>query len=279
METVPFSDRQSPPSTEAGEMVASLSLSRSDLVGTEPEKQDLMATFEDDGMLPALGAPVLPAGVAGSNVFNHASRHQSTDHMLDSNECLSSATSVSGNDLDLEPPLAVGLNSRVLHEAHNIMSRSANQHQSDGSNHERELVATSSANSIVDREVLVMREAAEVSSVSSPTPLGRQRRRSLFERANSMNMPSSAGSSDHDTSHVKRRDRSFGAMGNGLSINSIVRDENSSDRDHRSELGRDKYKTVFRDWLMHVLEKDDQQNAEVRQEGHLRLDTAILSQR
>lgn len=275
MDAVPSSqDRQRPPPTETGEMVASLSLPCSNLIGTEPEQQDRRTTFEGDDMLPPLGAPVLPAGVVRVNISDHASRPNSIDPMP-SSACLSSASSVGGDD-DLEPPLVIGLKPRIVNEVHGIMPRPENRQHSGGSNHERALggsvATTSSAHSMVDRAVLVMREAMESSPPSSPTPLGRPRRLSLFERANSISIPSNDGNGDYDTPHAKSdRSNSSGMAMKGRDMSSIVLDETPSDHDHLSALGRDKYNTVLRDWLMHVLEKDDQQNAEVRVEGHFRL--------
>lgn len=269
METVPFSDRQSRPPTETGEMVASLSLPRSNLMESEPKQQNHRTTFEgDDSMLPALGAPVLRTMVAN--------RQNSIDNML-SSERLSSGSCVSGDDLT--PPLVIGLKPRTINEAQNIMPRPENLQQSNVRTHERALgsAATSSAHSMVDREVLVMREAMELSTASTPTPLGRQRRRSLFQRAHSISIPSNEGSGYSDTPHAKSDRSNSSAMVKGRNINSIGLDETSSDHDHHSELGRDKYNTVLRDWLMHVVEKDDQQNAEVRNEGHFRLDPAMIS--
>lgn len=271
-DSVPSSHRHSPPRTEIRERIPSLSLPRSNLVRTDPEQQDRRTTFEGDGMLPALGAlAVLPAGVVRGHISDHASNRNATDHVL-SSEGVSSASSTSGDGLS--PPLVIGLNPRTIVGAQNIMPRSDNQQQAvGGSNHERARlgsVATSSAHSMVDREVLVMREAAvELSTASTPTPLGRMRRMSLFERANSISMPSNDGSGDCDTPHPKSERSNSSAMVKGRNLISIGLDENHSDHDHASALGRDKYNTVLRDWLMHVLEKDDQQNVEVSKDARI----------
>lgn len=267
METVPSSNRRSPPSTETGEeMAPSPSLPRSNLIMTETEHQDRRPAFEDDGMLPALGAPVLPAGVVRVNIPDHANKQTSIDHVLSSGG-LSSASSVSADDLS--PPLVIGLNPRTINEGQNIMLRvSDNQQQSGGGSLERGRlgsVATRSAHSMVDREVLIMHEAMELSTSSAQTPLGRIRRLSLFERANSISIPSNGGGSgDYDAPHHAKSDRSnSSAMVKGRNMSSIGLDEDHSDHDHPLSIGRDKYNTVLRDWLMHVVEKDDQQNVEV----------------
>eukprot|EP00752_Nemacystus_decipiens_P007845 g7009.t1 len=74
-------------------------------------------------------------------------------------------------------------------------------------------------------------------------------------------MPSNEGSDDYDTPHAKSDRSNSSGMVKGRKSSWI--DDTHSDHDHPSSLGRDKYNTVFRDWLMHVVEKDDQQNAEV----------------
>lgn len=265
METVPSSDSQRPRPAERGGMAPPLSFPSSNLIGTEPKQQDRRTSFQDDGMLPRLGATILPAGVVRVNIPEHASKKTSIEHVL-SSAGASSASSVSGDDLS--PPLVIGLNSQTINETQDNL-------QSGGSNHERGRlgsVATSSAHSMVDREVLVMREAMELSAASTPTPLGRARRLSLFERANSISVPSNEGSGDYDIPHAKSDRSNSSAMVKGRNISSIGLDETHSDHDdHLSAVGRDKYNTVLRDWLMHVLEKDDQQNADVRIAGNCRL--------
>ena len=255
METAPSSYSRSPPPTETGGMAPSLSLPRSNLMGTDPEQQDRRTNFQDDGLLPPLGATILPPGVVRGNISDHASKQTSIEHVL------SSAGASSASSGDLSPRLVIGLNSRTTNESQD------NQQQSGGCNKERGRlgsVATGSASSMVDREVLVMREAMELSAASIPTPLGRQRRLSLFERANSISMPSNDGSADFDLPRAKSDRSNSSAMVKGRNASSVGLDEPPSDHDdHPSALGRDKYNTVLRDWLMHVLEKDDQQNADV----------------
>ncbi|CAM9437151.1 unnamed protein product [Pylaiella littoralis] len=123
--------------------------------------------------------------------------------------------------------------------------------------------AASSSQSLVDREVLVMREMANKSS-PSPTPLGRQRRLSLYERANSIIHISNdgKGSGDHNVPPVRSDRSSSSALVKGRDIDTTVSEERTSVQDKKSALGRDKYNTVLRDWLMHVVEKDDPNNAE-----------------
>lgn len=264
METLASSCRQRPPPTETEEMVPSLSRPSSNLMGAEPEQQDREMDLDGDGMLPALSAHVLPADVVRVNIPNHASRPTSIEPTR--SECMPSTSSAGGDDL--KPPLVVGLNSRIINEAQNVMPRSENQH--GGINHERVRLgsaATSSAHSMAHREVLVMSKASELSTASSPTPLGRPRRLSLFERANSISVPFNEESGEYDVPHAKSDRSNSSAMVKGRNIRSSGLDESRSDHDQSSALGRDKYNTVLRDWLMNVLEKDDQQNAEVRDSG------------
>eukprot|EP00903_Cladosiphon_okamuranus_P010912 g10308.t1 len=265
MATVPSSNRQSPPSTETGEMAPALSHPRLNLIGNESEQQGRRPAFEDDGMLPALGAPVLPAAVIRVNIPDHANKRTSIDHVLSSGG-VSSASSVGADDL--RPPLVIGLNSTTINVGQNAMPRvSDNQQQSGDGNRERGRlgsVAICSAHSMVDRKVLVMREATGLSTSPNPTPLGRQRRLSLFERANSISIPlNNQGSGDSDAPLHAKSDRSNSSgMVKGRNMSSFRLDEALSDHDHPSSIGRDKYNTVLRDWLMHVVEKDDQQNVE-----------------
>ncbi|CAN0208855.1 unnamed protein product, partial [Ectocarpus fasciculatus] len=133
-----------------------------------------------------------------------------------------------------------------------------------------ESAATNSARLAVDREVLVMREAAQSSAEVDPTPLGQHRRLSLFERAHSSIMYSSNegkggdGNNSEDSVPRARVDRSKSGVVvvNGRNIGSIGLEDRTTLIGGDSTRGRDKYNTVLRDWLMHVVEKDDHQDAE-----------------
>lgn len=236
--TVPLSEWQrvlgsnTPPA--AGEMAASPPILPTSYPGDTESRLEEPATFEGRGRdfgSPPLGDSVLPAGVVKVNLLSDASSQNSIHGVL------SSAGLSSVGDGDLQPPLVVGVNPLIINQ-----------------------VAASSSQSVVDREVLVMREAPELSSSSNPTPLGRQRRLSLFERANSL-IPDL---NDHSSIPPARSDRSNSSpLVKGRNIDSIGIGERSSKQDSKSALGRDKYNTVLRDWLMHVVEKDDQHNSEV----------------
>lgn len=192
---------------------------------------------------------------------------------------LSSGYASSATHGGLEPPLFVGVNPRTVNDTAETdeMAVSAESQQVSGGGGEMlaggsvASAATSRSNSVVDREVLIMREAADLSSEFNPTPLGRQRRLSLFERAHSTTMCSSTDErgGDGGGEHGLPRDRSdrstSSAMVRVRRIDSIgLQELASSHDDEEPTVPRDKYNTVLRDWLMHVLEKDDQHDAEVR---------------
>lgn len=248
--TVPLSGWQSignttPPPAAAGEMMTSPTRSTSHLGDTEPCGEEKVAFRGESSnrRSPTQGASALLEGAVKVNLLSDVSS-QSSVHGVLSNRGLSSP----GNE-DLLPPLVVGVNPRMINEA-----------------------AASSSQSLVDREVLVMREMANKSS-PSPTPLGRQRRLSLYERANSIIHISNdgKGSGDHNVPPVRSDRSSSSALVKGRDIDTTVSEERTSVQDRKSALGRDKYNTVLRDWLMHVVEKDDPNNAEVRHGEHFRL--------
>lgn len=248
--TVPLSEWQrvlgsnTPPA--AGEMAASSPILPTSYPGDAESRREEQATFEGRGRdfgSPTLGDSMLPPGVVKVNLLSDASSQNSI------HGALSSGGLSSAGDGDLQPPIIVGVNPRIINQ-----------------------VASSSSQSVVDREVLVMREAPEVSSLSNPTPLGRQRRLSLFERANSL-VPdifdgrSGRGSVDHSVPPARSDRSNSSPLVKGRNIDSVAIEERLS-KDNKSALGRDKYNTVLRDWLMHVVEKDDQHNSEVMYGGH-----------
>ncbi|CAM9288352.1 unnamed protein product, partial [Hapterophycus canaliculatus] len=195
---------------------------------------------------------------------------------------LSSEYSSSETHGGLEPPLFVGVNPRIVNDtaATDEMAVSGENQQLPPGGVSRfatdilasdsvASAATSTSNSVADREVLIMGEAAELSSECNPTPLGRQRRLSLFERAHSMTMYSSTderggdGGGEHGMPHDRSDRSSSSAVVRGRVIDSMALQESISSHDGEdSAVPRDKYNTVLRDWLMHVLEKDDQHDAD-----------------
>lgn len=228
--------------TPAGEMAASpiLPPSYPDDTDTWHEEGATLEGKNSNCGSPLLGASVLPAGVVKVDLLSDASSQNSIHKVLSSGG-LSSA-----GDGGLQPPLIVGVNPRVINET-----------------------AARSSQSVVDRDVLVMREAPELSSSSNPTPLGRQRRLSLFERANSIiydihDGRGVGGSGEHNVPLARSDRSSSSAIVKGQNVDSIFAGERPSLQDSKSALGRDKYNTVLRDWLMHVVEKDDPHNSEVR---------------
>ncbi|CAM9787116.1 unnamed protein product [Ectocarpus sp. 6 AP-2014] len=262
------------PPVEAGEMRRNHEAEGAPLTGGQTRNNSDLST---------LSAPVLPTHVVGAGLYDHASS-QNSIHEVQS----SGYSSVASNDGGLEPPLLIGVNPLiVLNKATNPAS--IPQHDTDAaaaprgeklqprsSRHELEFpggsterAATNSAPLAVDREVLVMREAAQ-SSDADPTPLGQHRRLSLFERAHSTIIYSSNegkggdGNNSEDSVPHARCDRSKSGVVvvNGRDIDAIGLEDRTTLINGDSTRGRDKYNTVLRDWLMHVVEKDDQQDAE-----------------
>lgn len=104
----------------------------------------------------------------------------------------------------------------------------------------------------VSREVIVAKESsADPHGIEAPTPLGFFRQPSLFERANFGDPGEDGGSRGVDD--VKGDNGVDDALGV---------DEGKGQ--HSQTLGRGADNTVLRDWLVHVLEKDDQNDPKVR---------------
>lgn len=276
--TVPSSGLQgalnNPPPVERGEIAPSLSMPHSS-PSAEPGQQQVRTIFDGEGS--NNGSLILDAPIVRTNLSSEPASSDNSIHRVLSSGCASGESSVA--DQALKPPIMIGVKSRIFNGAPDIMSPSPseNQQQPGGSSQVAgsmpESMATRSRTlSMVDREVLVMREAVQLSSSTNPTPLGQQRRRSLFERAHSIAMPSSSDGTDHhDVLHAKseRSNSSAIVVVKGRNIDSIDLDASPSPRNDQSSHERDKYNTVLRDWLMHVVEKDDQHDAEVMPKGSM----------
>lgn len=267
------SSSSSPQPAVQGEMDTSLSISRPPQRRDEPRQHE-RNIFQGGGR-----TTHQPAQDA-SPVRVCLSECTSSQHSI--HRTLSSGYSSSLTHGGLEPALFVGVNPQIVNDTAATDEMAASEESQELSGGDRPATetsasgsvasaATSRSNSVVDRDVLIMREAADLSSEFNPTPLGRQRRLSLFERAHSTTMYSSTDErggdgggehrmtrdrSDRSTSSVMLRSRTLQSTG--------PQEIDSSDDDEEPAAPRDKYNTVLRDWLMHVLEKDDQHDAEVR---------------
>lgn len=273
------SSTSSQPPVEAGEMRRTHQAEGARLTGGQASNgSDLLST---------LSAPVLPTHVVGAGLSDHASSQNSIHEVLSSGY-----SSMVSDDGDLEPPLLIGVNPLIVvnkgtnpapnpqQDTDAAAASRGERLQPRNSRPELELpggsiesAATNGSRLAVDREVLVMREAAQSSEIE-PTPLGQHRRLSLFERAHSSIIYSSNegkggdGNNSDDSVPLARCDRSKSGVQvvlvNGrMNIDSIGLEDRTTLIDGDSTRGRDKYNTVLRDWLMHVVEKDDQQDAEV----------------
>lgn len=172
------------------------------------------------------------------------------------NSCLQPPgnSEVPSSEYNLKPALNIGVNPRIINAT--TGSETGEQwremHRAESARSER---------SKADYEVIVTGQAAETSEML-PTPLGRARRMSLFERANT------------SPSNVIE-----GCRENVLPVESVSSNNSSLLDERRAQLGSHKnrdslggtvsprpgqYDTVQRDWLMHVLEKDDHEDAQAR---------------
>lgn len=178
---------------------------------------------------------------------------------------LGSGLSCASED-SLEPALTIGLNPRTVNDDNTVLTASSGSIQGSIN---RSASAASGINKM-DRDVIITGgEAGEMSTVN-PTPLGRPRRASLFERANSTSVlfgaldsergrsgeferaSSGRSAASESNASMKRADSACGENGD-MGINSGALSP-----------GGGRYNTVLRDWLMHVLEKDDQHDAQAR---------------
>lgn len=197
------------------------------------------------------------------SLFERASTHSSPN-------VLTQANATPGSD-DLEPALSIGLNPRIFYD---VLGASAEAEDASSLRglQMADVRRTSSAISGLskgDHEVIVTGEVDEELTVM-PTPLGRARRQSLLDRAGSHNNMMIMQTSEDGDSSVKdgalRRaaSRLSGGKASPREQDVYGADEEAG-RHQREALSPDRgqYNTVLRDWLMHVLEKDDQQDAMV----------------
>lgn len=212
--------------------------------------------------VPLASSPSDPRGrKSGTRLCERSNNKVSIQNVL-------SSVPSSVSEGSLEPALTIGLNPQTINDDKTVNSGMGQQWGS---------MQSSSASSVInkmDREVIVTGAEAGETSTVFPTPLGRARRASLFERANSTNIlpgtlldGSQRQHSDEledascdrsrasgSNASMKRVDAASGDNGDmGVAINSGALSP-----------GGGRYNTVLRDWLMHVLEKDDQHNTQAR---------------
>ncbi len=266
----PFSGLQmvlsNPPPIQQGGRTASLSIPRPNPSEHGLGQQQQGTIFDGEGASNSC-SPMLDAPVVMANLTSQPASSDNSIHPVLSSGCASSESSTAGDGL--KPALVIGVNPRLINHAQENMSPPSPENQRTGNSSQMagsiqgSMATRSRTLSMVDREVLVMREAVELSSSTNPTPLGQQRRLSLFERAHSVVLTSSNDGDDQDDIRNNRSERrSSAVIVKGRNIDSIDLDASQSLRNAQSH-ERDKYNTVLRDWLMHVLEKDDQHDAEV----------------
>lgn len=196
-----------------------------------------------------------PLGVRRASLLDRAGRTES--HISLQNSAFNE------ND-SLEPDLHIGVGAQLINEDkyppnNQPVDDAAIDRPRGGIHHS---VSTTSGLSRVDHEVIITGEAAEA-SVPLPTPLGHPRRLSLFERANSASPISVDIVSDgvHDVPDRSVRSCSMISKGEDIYTDSH---EDKAPRGHDPSPRYGQYNTIQRDWLMHVLEKDDRQDAHVR---------------
>lgn len=160
----------------------------------------------------------------------------------------------------LEPPLAIALNPRTINEdERDILDVEAERESVQGS--------TSTGSGRSKRDVIVTSQHSR-GSVASPTPLGCPRRQSLFERAHGASMAEFAiatgapqddwGGSEHNNNDTVAQ------RGKYIDPLKLEDGEPPQDEDPPPVEGHGQYHTVLRDWLMHVVEKDDNLDTEAR---------------
>lgn len=213
--------------------------------------------------MPLASSPSDPRGrKSGTRLCERSNNKVSIQNVLSSDPS-------SASEGSLEPALTIGLNSRTINDDKTVPIASSGMGQQWGS------MQSSSASSVtnkMDREVIVTGTEAGERSTVFPTPLGRARRASLFERANSTNiLPGTLldGSQRQHSDELEDAscDRSR-ASGSNASMKRV--DAASGDNGDMGVAsgalspGGGRYNTVLRDWLMHVLEKDDQHNTQAR---------------
>lgn len=151
---------------------------------------------------------------------------------------------------DLEPPLVIEV------------KRHTSCGESDISNDIADplpRICANNPNAQADREVIVAKDSfADLEGIANLAPLGYCRRPSLFRRFSIEDVPQT----------VELADRSYetGATTTAKEqeVDSVRLEEGKEQ--YMLSLGRGTYNTVLRDWLMHVLEKDDQHDTKARTE-------------
>lgn len=155
---------------------------------------------------------------------------------------------------DLPPPLMIGLKSVTSRTDSDTFNQSTDPAplQIGGSIKDRSRPPWQSGEiGGPDREVIVARASSDELSTGAPTPLGNTRRASLFERV-------SDATDDEHPSVVGP------VVGKTLDDAGVEDTEIEAGPELQSlSSGQGTYNTVLRDWLMHVLEKDDQYDAKV----------------
>ena len=116
----------------------------------------------------------------------------------------------------------------------------------------------------VGRKVIVTSEADEASWMAAPTPLGFTRRMSIYERANSslLIQPSNGVGSLGNFPRASSRVSGGILAAMGPDGDSVAAEECVSGSEV-APITEEKYNVIYRDWLMHVLEKDDQLDTQV----------------
>lgn len=162
---------------------------------------------------------------------------------------------------DFEPSLTTGVSPRILGDMAGSFTHRSFLHEDD-LNAMRSTPGKSSGYE-KHHSVIITTESAEEGPLAYPTPLGFTRRASLYERANStVNVRSEGRRVIASSDEVDEFD-----VPDSLRVQDIEVDSESiveSEKPQRTSLGTGN-NTVLRDWLMHVLEKDDQHDAKARE--------------
>lgn len=169
----------------------------------------------------------------------------------------------------LEPVISIGVNPRTINaKGQHFLDNMDDAERQWESAHNS--TSTGSGRSKVDRDVIVTSEHSGT-SISTPTPLGRPRRQSLFERANGgsmsefANMAAAAGVPQGDWGVSEHNNSSLQVL-KVKEVDSLKLEDGDPPEDPPA-VERDQYHTVLRDWLLHVVEKDDDQDTKVRRES------------
>lgn len=175
----------------------------------------------------------------------------------------SSSGHVSSASDGLEPALTIGLNPTTINEDEwNALEMEAERQW--GSAH-----GSSSTGSGRSKHDVIVTSQHSRGSITNPTPLGRPRRQSLFERAHGTSMVdfaiiTGAPQEDSGGSEHSNVGTVVALRGKGVDSPKLEDGEPPGDGDPPPVDGRDQYDTVLRDWLMHVVEKDDNLDTKVR---------------